>query len=105
MFMLSFLEIPKGVRKRLDYYRSHFFWQSDEHKQNYRLRKWNIICRPKDQGGLGIEVIDLKTKCLLSKWLFKLLNEEEMWQELLHNNYLYSKTLAQVEISPTDSPF
>jgi hypothetical protein len=25
MFMLSFFEIPKGVRKRLDYYRSRFF--------------------------------------------------------------------------------
>lgn len=47
MFMLSFLEIPKGVRKRLDFYRSRFFWQSDEHKRKYRLTKWNIICHPK----------------------------------------------------------
>ena len=28
-----------------------------------------------------------------------------MWQELLHNKYLHSKTLAQVETQPTDSPF
>ena len=54
MFMLSFFEIPKGVRKRLDFYRSRFFWQSDEHKKKYRLSRWNIVCRPKDQGGLGI---------------------------------------------------
>ena len=26
MFMLSFLQVPVGVRKRLDFYRSHFFW-------------------------------------------------------------------------------
>jgi hypothetical protein len=26
MFMLSFLKIPVGVRKRLDYYRSNYFW-------------------------------------------------------------------------------
>lgn len=32
MFMLSFLELAKGVRKRLDFYRSRFFWQSDENK-------------------------------------------------------------------------
>lgn len=54
MFMLSFLEIPIGVRKRLDYYRSKFFWQSDEQKKKYRLSKWNIVCRPKDQGGWGL---------------------------------------------------
>ena len=105
MFMLSFMEIPKGVLKRLDFYRSRFFWQSDENKKKYRLTRWNIICRPKDQGGLGVEVLELKNKCLLSKWLFKLLNEEGVWLELLQNKYLHSKTLAQVEAQPNDSPF
>lgn len=42
---------------------------------------------------------------LLSKWLFKLQNEEDVWQELLHNKYLYFKTLPRVEAKPTDSPF
>jgi hypothetical protein len=42
---------------------------------------------------------------LLSKWLFKLLNEQGMWQELLHNKYLHSKTLSHVQVKPTDSPF
>jgi hypothetical protein len=103
--MLSFLEIPVGVRKRLNFYRSRFFWQSDENKKKYRLTKWNIVCRPKDQGGLGIEVLELKNKCLLSKWLFKLLNEEGVWQELLHNKYLRHKTLSAVQAKPTDSSF
>ena len=103
--MLSFLEVPIGVRKRMDVYRSRFFWQSDGHKRKYRLSKWNMICRPKDQGGLGIEVLELKNKCLLSKWLFKLLNEEGVWQELLYNKYLYSKILPQATIQPFDSPF
>jgi hypothetical protein len=105
MFMLSFLEVPVGVRKRLDFYRSRFFWQSDENKKKYRLTKWNIICRPKDQGGLGIEVLELKNRCLLSKWLFKLLHEQGVWQELLTNKYLNNKTLSQVEAKPTDSQF
>ena len=105
MFMLSFFELPKGVRKRLDFYRSRLFWQSDENKRKYMLTKWNIICRPKDQGGLGVEVLELKNKCVLSKWLFKLLNEEGVWQELLQNKCLHCKTLALVEAQPTDSPF
>jgi hypothetical protein len=105
MLLLSFFEIPVEVRKRLDYFRSRFFWQRDGHKRKYRLAKWNIICRPKDQGGLGIEVLDLKNKCLLSKWLFKLLNEDGVWQELLRYKYLHSKSLAEVTMKPTDSPF
>ena len=54
---------------------------------------------------MGIEVLDIKNKCLLSKWLFKLLNEEGVWQELMSNKYLRGKTLAQVQPKPTDSPF
>ena len=51
--------VPKGVRKRLDFYRSRFFWQSDGHKKKYSLAKWEMICRPKEQGGLGIEVLEI----------------------------------------------
>jgi hypothetical protein len=52
MFMLSFLEIPVGLRKRLDFFRSRFFWQTHKTKKKYRLTKWSIICISKDQCGL-----------------------------------------------------
>jgi hypothetical protein len=64
-----------------------------------------MVCRPKDQGGLGIEVLEVKNNCLLRKWLFKIINEEVMWQELLCNKYLKTKTIAEVQAKPTDSPF
>ena len=50
-------------------------------------------------------MLDIKNKFLLSKWLFKLLTGEEVWHELLHNKYIGSKTLAQIEAKPNDSPF
>jgi hypothetical protein len=50
MFLISFFVIPTGVRKRLDFYRLHFFWQRDEQKKKYWRIRWNIISRPKDQG-------------------------------------------------------
>jgi hypothetical protein len=37
IFMLSFVEVPREVLKKLDYYRSRFFWESDGHKKKYRL--------------------------------------------------------------------
>ncbi|EMS49590.1 U-box domain-containing protein 4 [Triticum urartu] len=98
--------VPVGVRKRLNFYRSRFFWQSDELKRKYRLFKWDIICRPKDQGGLGIENLEVKNICLLSKWLFKLSSEAEAtWAQILRNKYPHAKILAQVTVRPSDSPF
>jgi hypothetical protein len=35
----------------------------------------------------------------------KLLNEEGVWQELLHNKYLNTKTLLEVQVNANDSPF
>uniref|UniRef100_A0A8I7B6E0 Reverse transcriptase domain-containing protein n=1 Tax=Hordeum vulgare subsp. vulgare TaxID=112509 RepID=A0A8I7B6E0_HORVV len=48
MFLLSFFEVLVGVRKRLDFYRPRFFWQSDEVKKKYMLARSDIVCRPKD---------------------------------------------------------
>jgi hypothetical protein len=34
MFMLSFYEVPKEVLHKLNFYRSRFFWQGDDHKRS-----------------------------------------------------------------------
>jgi hypothetical protein len=82
-----------------------FFSQSNGNKRKYRLTRWNIICRPKDQGGLDIEFIEIKNRCLLCKWLFKLLPENVMWHELITNKYLYFDSLLHLKVKPLDSHF
>jgi hypothetical protein len=42
---------------------------------------------------------------LLSKWLFKLINKQGVWQELLQNKYLKNKTLSHVSAKPIDLQF
>ena len=49
----------------------------------YRLARWHVVCQPKVLGGLGVSNLAVKNICLLSKWLYKLLNEDGMWQQLL----------------------
>ena len=56
-------------------------------------------------GGLGILDLDIQNKCLLSKWLFRLVNEDGMWQSILKRKYLQNKTLTQVEKKKGHSHF
>jgi hypothetical protein len=105
LFMLSFYEVPKEILHKLDFYRSRIFWQGYDHKKKYRLAKWGVICRPKDQGGLGVQNLEIQNKCLLSKWLFSLINTEGAWQQLIRNKYLSTKTITQVTRNPGDSQF
>jgi hypothetical protein len=105
IFMMSFFELPKEVLEKIDCFRSRFYWQNDQHKRKYRLAKWEILCQPKIQGGLGIQNLELQNKCLLSKWLFKLINEDGLWQELLRNKYIKDKSIGSCTKKPTDSHF
>jgi hypothetical protein len=105
MFMLSFYEVSKCVLHKLDFYRSRFFWQGDDHKKKYKLAKWRIICRPKDQGGLGVIDFGIQNRCLLNKWLFNLINTKSVWQQLLRNKYLGNKSITRVITKPGDSQF
>ena len=60
----------------------------------------------KGPGGLGIENLEVKNRCLLSKWLYKLSSETEAtWAQILRSKYLQSKTSSQATVRPTDSPF
>jgi hypothetical protein len=53
----------------------------------------------------GCHNIDVENKCLLSKWLFKLINEEGLWQNILKKKYLRTQTITHVQKKPGDSHF
>ncbi|VAH70650.1 unnamed protein product [Triticum turgidum subsp. durum] len=105
LYMLSFFHLPKGVLQRLDYFRSRFFWQCDNESNKYRLARWSVLCRPKSQGGLGIQDLEIKNIALLSKWVYKLLSENGVWQEIIRNKYVGSNAISQVHWKPGDSHF
>jgi hypothetical protein len=94
LHMISFFLLPKGILRKLDYYRSRFFWQGYSEKKKYRLAKWSVVCSPKDQGGLGIHDLEVKNIALLGKWLFKLLIEEGTCQTILKRKYIGPKALS-----------
>jgi hypothetical protein len=56
-------------------------------------------------GRFGVIDLDLQNKCLLSKWLFKLINEDGLSQTILRNKYMRGKSFTQVEYMPGDSHF
>jgi hypothetical protein len=54
---------------------------------------------------VGIIDLDTQNKCLLSKWIVKLLNEDGLWQQVLKKKYLKGRTLSQVVKKKGDSHF
>jgi hypothetical protein len=59
---MSMYLFPKTVVADLDRQRRTFFWQGGSTKRKYHLIKWEIICKNKNKGGLGIKDIRNTTR-------------------------------------------
>lgn len=96
--------LPKTTVKSLDKQRRTFFWQGGGQKRKYHLVKWEIICKSKKKGGLGIKDIRKTNLSLLCKWWWKLETEEGIWQEIVRAKYLRNDLVNTVRHKIDDSP-
>jgi hypothetical protein len=56
------------------------------------MAKFDMVCRPKDQGDLGIINTKIMNKCLLVKWIWKIYQQpDELWFKILKAKYLGEK--------------
>jgi hypothetical protein len=63
------LMIPVGVLEVLDRARRHCLWRKKYKEKINSLASWDMVCKPKKQGGLGIFLVEkyfLSCRCLQS---------------------------------------
>lgn len=103
LFTMDMFLLADGVHAKLDTLRSRFFWEGAKTKRKYHLVMWAAVCRPKKFGGLGILNSKLMNVALLTKWLWRLAqNESGLWADLLRAKYFPDGNLftAKVKGSP-----
>jgi len=66
-FMLSTLLAPKGVLEQFRSIQTYFLWSKQETKKKWALVSWDKICKPKRQGGLGLDGQEILNKVLGAK--------------------------------------
>lgn len=65
---MSVYLLPKTIIEKMDKIRRTFFWQGGAAKKKYHMVKWEIICKSKKKGGLGIKDLRKMNVSLLCKW-------------------------------------
>ena len=62
-FYLCSLELPKAVIKQIDKFRKNYLWRGSNLNGNGQPKAaWKMVCKPKDQGGLGVINLEIRTR-------------------------------------------
>jgi hypothetical protein len=61
--------LADGVHASFDKILARFFWEGVSDKRSYHWLNWPEVCRPKDQGGLGIINSRFFNAALMIKWI------------------------------------
>jgi hypothetical protein len=72
-YAMGAVELPPALLRAIDALRRAFLWNfSGRASGGNCLVAWDQVCRPKDQGGLGIRCLATQNSCLLVKLLHRL---------------------------------
>ncbi|PNX73974.1 ribonuclease H, partial [Trifolium pratense] len=88
IFYLSYLKIPGKVWREVVKIQRKFLWSGLSNKNKISWVKWDDVCRPKKDGGLGVRDLKLTNLSLLAKWRWKLLQPEGgYWRDIVIAKY------------------
>jgi hypothetical protein len=108
IFYLSYLKMPSNMRKEVVRIQQKFLWSGLSNRSKISWVKWEDVCKPKKEGGLGVRDLRLTNISLLAKWRWKLLqSENDFWKDILVSKYgayvVGKKNLGADDISRTGS--
>ena len=90
-FFMCTLDVPISIKEQIVKYMRHCLWRkknTDVQARGSALVAWKKICRPKDQGGLGVLNLQVQNNALLLKNLDKFFNHHDIpWVNLIWTSY------------------
>ena len=88
IYHLSCFKCPKSIFQKIEKLQCEFLWNDSVEKRQYHLVKWDSVCKPFAQGGLGIRSIEKVNKALLGKWLWRVGDPKQgLWKRILICKY------------------
>eukprot|EP00253_Pinus_taeda_P031502 PITA_31502 len=88
LYLFSILAAPKWVLKRLRNLQRDFLWGSSASHRKWALVKWEMICKPKSKGGIGLRDPESSNIIMNAKiWWQWLTNPDKIWASIWTAKY------------------
>lgn len=84
--MVYFFKAPNGVVSTLEKFTRDFLWSGSKEGNRDHLMSWEVVCRPREEGGLGLGNMESKNVSLLGKCLWRFpLESNSLWHNLIRS--------------------
>ena len=83
-------QVTTQIIEIFDRARRHCLWRkvTDRDARAHSLAAWDLVCHPKNKGGLGIINTRLQNIALMCKWIWKLSQGAKgLWADILRAKY------------------
>ncbi|GJS37202.1 RNA-directed DNA polymerase, eukaryota, reverse transcriptase zinc-binding domain protein [Tanacetum coccineum] len=104
VYWASVYLLPNTIIKYINKMFTRFLWNSGESARGKARIAWKMVCRPKEQGGLGIKPLKRWNEVLLIRQFWKISeNKKSLWAEWVNVVKLKHKSVWNVQVDTNDS--
>lgn len=98
VYWVSVFILPKIVIKEIDKILKGFLWCQGELSRGKAKVAWKQVCRPKNEGGLGIKDLEQWNEVLMAKHLWNVASRKEsIWVKWIHEAKLKGECIWMVK--------
>lgn len=92
VFHMQAQKLPTWTHIGLDRVMRQCVWNSMEGNGRVHILNWNVLCRPKAQGSIGLKRAEVTNKAMLAKLGWKLVTQaEHVWCNVVRRKYGLSR--------------
>ncbi|XP_074291704.1 uncharacterized protein LOC141618488 [Silene latifolia] len=103
-YWASLFVLPKGIIKKVEATCRNFLWDGGPEYVRAPLVAWDKVCRTKEEGGLGLQDMEMWNKALVGRlvdWIYE--GRDSVWVKWVECNHLRGRTWSEYEPSTNTS--